>query len=213
MKTTIAFFFLALSVSLSARSTGDAYTENMLIAKIMADTASTEQTLLQAANYFIRIGGVNTDQWLPHYYAAWCFARISHLNHDEDICDKWVDRAQEEVDKAFDMAPGNDEVLVMKAFVLQARMNIKPLVRGFQFFQETMDYFDKATGINPANPRAYLWKGVNLLHTPEAFGGGKKSGCPLVKEAIARFEAVSVTDPIAPAWGLEYAREVVKGCD
>jgi hypothetical protein len=185
----------------------------MLAAKTMADTASTEQTLLQAANYFIRISGVNTDQWLPHYYAAYCFARISHMNHDADICDKWVDRAQNEVDKAFVIAPDNDEVLVMKGFVLQARMNINPMVRGFQFFEETMGYFTKASEINAANPRAYLWKGVNLLHTPEQFGGGKQSGCPLVKESISRFESFTAADALAPAWGYEYAREVVKGCE
>jgi hypothetical protein len=178
MKTTIAFLFLALT-SVHAKSAGDAYTENMLAAKTMEDTASTEQTLLQAANYFIRISGVNTDQWLPHYYAAYCFARISHMNHDADICDKWVDRAQNEVDKAFVIAPDNDEVLVMKGFVLQARMNINPMVRGFQFFEETMGYFTKASEINAANPRAYLWKGVNLLHTPEQFGGGNRAAARL----------------------------------
>jgi hypothetical protein len=212
MKTTIAILFLAL-ISVHAKPAGDPYAENMLAAKVMADTATTEQTLLQAANYFIRIAGVNADQWMPHYYAAYCFTRISHLNHDAGICDKWVDRAQAEVDKAYELAPANDEVLVMKGFVLQARMNINPMVRGFQFFEETMEYFSKASEINPANPRAYLWKGVNLLHTPEAFGGGKKSGCPLVKESVARYEAVSVTDPIAPAWGFEYAKEVLKGCE
>ncbi|HEX2395711.1 MAG TPA: hypothetical protein VHI78_10210, partial [Bacteroidales bacterium] len=73
-------------------------------------------------------------------------------------------------------------------------------------------YFTRASEIDPANPRAYLWKGVNLLHMPEAFGGGKQSGCPLIREALLRFEAITVSDPIAPAWGYAYAREIVIGC-
>jgi hypothetical protein len=199
-------------VPVCAKSAGDPYTENMLTAKEMTDTATTEQTLLLAANYFIRITGMNPDQWLPHYYAAYCYARISLMNHEAELCDKWVDRAQAEADKAFAIAPGNAEVLVMKGFVLQARMNINPMVRGFQFFEETMGYFNKASEIDSANPRACLWKGVNLLHTPEAFGGGKQSGCPLIRYAISKFETFTVSDPIAPAWGYGYALEMIKNC-
>jgi hypothetical protein len=212
MKKTIVFLVISLVATVCVKSAGDPYLENMLTAKAMTDTATNEQTLLMAANYFIRIAGMNPDQWLPHYYAAYSFARISHMNHEADICDKWVDRAQAEVDKAFALAPGNAEVLVMKGFVLQARMNINPMVRGFRFFEETMGYFNKASEIEPSNPRAYLWKGVNLLHTPEAFGGGKQSGCPLIKEAIAKFETSVVTDSIAPAWGYGYALEMNKTC-
>jgi tetratricopeptide (TPR) repeat protein len=190
----------------------DAYRDNMLAAIGMMDSASAEQALLEAANYFIRISSLNPDEWLPHYYAAYCYTRISHLNHEKDICDKWVDRAQYEADIAYTMSPENAEVLVMKGFVLQARMNINPMVRGFKYFDETMGYFSKASIIDPENPRAYLWKGVNLLHTPEAFGGGKKSGCPLIREAIAKYEAVVTQDPIDPAWGYSYAKEMLNSC-
>lgn len=212
MKKTIAFLILALMLPVCAKSAGDPYTENMLAAKTMTDTATSEQTLLTAANYFIRIAAMNPDQWLPHYYAAYSYARISHMNHEADIRDKWVDMAQAEVDKAFEIAPENAEVLVMKGFVLQARMIINPMVRGFHFFEESMGYFSKAIEIDDANPRAYLWKGVNLLNTPEAFGGGKQRGCPLIREAIARFETFDSSDPIAPAWGYSYAQDMLKTC-
>jgi hypothetical protein len=91
-------------------------------------------------------------------------------------------------------------------------MNVNPLVRGYQFFEESMGYFNKAIEINPDNPRAYLWKGVNLLHTPEQFGGGKQTACPLIRVSINKFESLTVSDPLAPAWGYDYAREIVKTC-
>lgn len=212
MRKTIVFLIFAIVAPVCVKSAGDPYMDNMLAAKAMTDTATNEQTLLLAANYFTRIAGMNPDLWLPHYYAAYCFARISHMNQEATICDKWVDKAQAEVDKAIALVPGNAEVLVMKGFVLQARMNINPIARGFQLFDETMGYFNKASEIDSSNPRAYLWKGVNLLHTPEAFGGGKQSGCPLIREAVSRFEAFTVSDPIAPAWGYDYALEMNKNC-
>ena len=212
MKTTIVFFILVSIAPVCAKSAGDPYMENMLAAKSITDTASTEESLMTAANYFIRIAGMNPDQWSPHYYAAYCFARISHLNREADVCDDWVDRAQSEVDKAFALAPENAEVLVMKGFVLQARMNINPMVRGFRYSDETMGYFDRASELDPANPRAYLWKGVNLLHTPEMFGGGKQSGCPLIRTATAKYESYNVSDPLAPDWGYGYAQEMLKNC-
>jgi tetratricopeptide (TPR) repeat protein len=211
MKRSI-FIFVALMATVYAKPAYDPYTENMLAAKTIADSALTEPSLLSAANYFIRIAAMNPDQWLPHYFAAYCYARISHLNKDAEVCDQWVDRAQEEVDKAYEISPQNSEVLVLKGFVLQARMNVNPLVRGYQFFEESMGYFNKAIEINPDNPRAYLWKGVNLLHTPEQFGGGKQTACPLIRVSINKFESLTVSDPLAPAWGYDYAREIVKTC-
>lgn len=212
MKKTIVFLILAVMAPVGAKSADDPYMDNMMVAKTMTDTATTEQTFLIAANYFTRIAGMNPHQWLPHYYAAYCYTLISHLYQEAEICDKWVDRAQAEVDKAFTLAPENAEVLVMKGFVLLARMKIDPMVRGFRFFDETMGYFSKAGEIDPSNPRAYLWKGVNLLHTPETFGGGKQSGCPLIREAVSKFETFTASDPIEPAWGYDYAQEMLKNC-
>jgi hypothetical protein len=58
--------------------------------------------------------------------------------------------------------------------------------------------FDQA----PGNPRALVFKGVHLLHTPAFFGGGSKAAIPVLEEAAsaAQKEAPS-KDPWAPAWG------------
>ncbi len=188
------------------------YEENMMNAKKMMDSSTVEKSYATAATYFTRIASMNPGEWLPHYYAAFCYTRISHLNTVADKQDAWVDRAQEEVDKAFEMDPGNAEILVMKGFVLQARMNINPTVRGFQYFGETMGYFEKARSLDPENPRSYLWEGVNLLHTPEAFGGGTEKACPLIQKALEKFAVFTPIDSLSPDWGYGYAREVVGQC-
>jgi hypothetical protein len=110
------------------------------------------------------------------------------------------------------MEPDNAEVLIMKGFVLQARMNINPMVRGYQYNSETMECFKKARAIDPENPRSYLWEGVNLLHTPGEFGGGKENACPLIRKSLEKFAAFVPADSLAPDWGYNYAKEMAETC-
>lgn len=155
---------------------------------------------------------MNPDKWMPCYYAAYCYARISHKNKTDEKRDYWVDKAQALINKAYELDPKNSEILVMKGFVLQARMDISPMVRGFKYNSETMAYFDEAREIDPENPRSYLWKGVNLFHTPEMFGGGKQQAYPLIKTAIEKFKTNPPKDSLAPDWGYSYAFEMIEKC-
>jgi tetratricopeptide (TPR) repeat protein len=210
MKKTM-LFLIALALVSPGRADNDPYTENMLQAKAMTDSASGETSLLQAATYFERIAALNPDEWLPHYYASYCYARISHLKSDAAEKDAWTDKAQVEADKAFALDPANAEVLVMKGFVLQARMSVDPASRGYRYNEETLGYFKKALELDPENPRAYLWLGVNILNTPEMFGGGAAAACPLLQAAMVKF-GVFVPGPLAPDWGYSYAREIMENC-
>jgi tetratricopeptide (TPR) repeat protein len=196
----------------SGKPSGNPYAENIILARTIMDSATVEKSYVTAANYFERIAAMNSSEWLPHYYAAFCYTRASHLNTEAAMQDMWVDKAQAEIDKAMEMQPANAEVLILKGFVLQARMNINPMVRGFQYNNETMECFGKARAIDPENPRSYLWQGVNLLHTPEAFGGGKENACPLIRKALEKFAVFVPADSLAPDWGYNYAKEIIQEC-
>lgn len=212
MKTSILYFLSFFFISFPCKARNNEYTKNMLVAKTMSDTATVENTLVTTANYFERIALMNPDKWLPYYYAAYCYTKISHLNKVAEKRDAWVDKAQIEIDKAYELDPKNSEILVMKGFVLQARMDINPMIRGFKYYKETMEYFDKARELNPDNPRSYLWKGVNLYHTPSIFGGGRDKAYPLIKIAIEKFKANPPNDKLAPDWGYKYALEMIEKC-
>jgi hypothetical protein len=212
MKKYVSLFLFLIPSLLHAAGQNNLYADNMKAAKIMMDSSTVENSYLMAATYFSRIAGMNPGEWLPRYYAAFCYARISHLIKDEVKQDAWVDHAQEQVDKAFELAPENAEVLIMKGFVLQARMNINPAARGFRFTGETMGYFEKARSIDPDNPRSYLWQGVNLLHTPEAYGGGAAKACPLIQKALEKFAVFEPADSLSPNWGYGYAKEIAGQC-
>ena len=212
MKSFAFFMLTLLPATLFGGKDNNPYVENMKQAKYIMDSATFEKSYVTAAGYFERIASMNSAEWLPHYYAAFCFTRASHLNTEAARQDMWVDKAQAEIDKALVLEPANAEVLIMKGFVLQARMNINPMVRGFQYNNETMECFNKARAIDPENPRSYLWEGVNLLHTPEAFGGGKESACPLIRKALEKFAVFVPADSLAPNWGYAYAREMKENC-
>jgi hypothetical protein len=212
MKKNLMYLLYFIFISFSGKAQMNDYVSNMLIAKKMCDTATKENTLITAANYFERIAFINPDKWLPYYYAAYCYTRISHMNKDTDKRDVWVDKAQMNIDKAYEIDPKNSEILVMKGFVLQSRMDISPMIRGFKYNSETMEYFEMAKELNPNNPRSYLWKGVNLFYTPQMFGGGKDIAYPLIKTAIEKYKSNPPKDSIAPGWGYPYALEMLEKC-
>jgi hypothetical protein len=212
MKKSMLSFQIFIFIAFTAKAGNNDYTINMLHAKKMTDTATIENTLVIAANYFERIALMNPGKYLPYYYAAYCYTRISHMNKTDKKRDYWVDKAQTEIDKANEIDPKNSEIMVMKGFVLQARMDISPMVRGFKYNSETMGYFDQAREIDPENPRSYLWKGVNLFHTPKMFGGGKDKAYPLIKTAIEKYKSNSSKDSLAPDWGYTYAMEMMEKC-
>jgi tetratricopeptide (TPR) repeat protein len=212
MKNYAFILIFLFPVFLAGKPSKNPYADNMIKAMTMMDSASVEKSYAAAANYFERIAAVNSSEWLPHYYAAFCYTRASHLNTEAASQDMWVDKAQTEIDKAIAIEPANSEVLVMKGFVLQARMNINPTVRGYQYNSETMECFKKARAIDPENPRSYLWEGVNLLHTPEAFGGGKDNACPLIHKSLEKFASFVPADSLAPDWGYNYAKEMAETC-
>jgi hypothetical protein len=212
MKKSMLYLLFFIFISFSGNAGNNDYSRNMLHAKTMTDTATIENTLVTAANYFERIALMNPDKWLPYYYAAYCYTRISHMNKTDEKRDYWVDKAQAEIDKAYELDAKNSEIMVMKGFILQARMDISPMIQGFKYNSETMEYFDMARELNPDNPRSYLWKGVNLYHTPEMFGGGKEKAYSLIKTAIEKYNANSPKDTLAPDWGYKYALEMIEKC-
>lgn len=106
----------------------------------------------------------------------------------------------------------NSEIYVMKGFILQARMNIEPITRGFQYNKKCLEMFERAKKLDPENPRSYLWHGVNLYNTPIFMGGGKDRALPLLEKAIKKFETFHLQSTIHPDWSKEYAQMMLIKC-
>lgn len=72
--------------------------------------------------------------------------------------------------------------------------------RGMDLSGAINSHIEKAIGIDPDNPRAYLVKGIMINNTPEMYGGGANRALPVLKKAKVVFTKES-TDSLMPDWG------------
>ena len=188
------------------------YIEKMKETIAIMDTAKSYKTLQLAANQFERIGGAMQNQWLPYYYSAYCYVQISQMVKSDEIKDLNVEKAEELNSIADKISPDNSEIYVMKGFILQAKMNVDPMTRGFKYNRECLEMFEQAKVLDPENPRSYLWHGVNLYNTPAFMGGGKEKALPLLEKAIEKFDTYHLKSDFHPDWGKEYAEKTLNKC-
>ena len=155
----------------------------------------------QIANQFERIGNAEPKEWLPNYWAAYCYNLLGFMGSDASQKDKYLDRATELHKKAEAVAPDNDELYVLKGYIAQARLSIDPMSRWMTYGGASTEALEKAKSLNAANPRPYILQGVSLYYTPEQFGGGKAAACPVLKVAKEKFDLFKPASPIHPNWG------------
>jgi len=203
---------MAISAGLYAQDQDLKYPELMKETIIMMDTARTVNHLQGAANQFERIGNAMQTQWLPFYYSAYCFVQISHKVKSDNMRDLNIEKAEELISRADQLSPENSEIWVMKGFILQAKMSVDPMTRGFKYNKACLETFRKARELDPENPRSYLWEGVNLFNTPSFMGGGKEKALPLIEKSIEKFETFHLNDSIFPDWGKQYALMILAKC-
>ncbi|MBN2174124.1 MAG: hypothetical protein JW731_08335 [Bacteroidales bacterium] len=174
----------------------------------------TEQEMMDLANQFERIAAAEKAEWLPAYYAAFCYINMTFFAGEPDQKDALLDKAQKLIDQAEEIKPNESELLVLQGFLHQGRIQVDPMNRGMQYSMKANEAFGKAKALNPENPRTYYLQGQNLLHTPEAFGGGAKAACPLLKTALGKYHTFVPEKDYAPNWGKENTEKLVqKSCN
>lgn len=72
---------------------------------------------------------------------------------------------------------------------------------GMALGAEMEEGFGRALGLEPANPRVLLLKGLNDLHKPKEVGGGPDRAKPLFEAAVAAFGKAPAAGDAAIAWG------------
>ncbi|HPE55128.1 MAG TPA: hypothetical protein PK904_01935 [Bacteroidales bacterium] len=203
MKNLIFLVLLAFTVNIGTAQDESSYMMIMVKHKKSFKMARTEQDFQNLANSFERIANAETDQWHPLYYAAMCYINMSFVNEDNEQKDAYLDKAQTFVDKALEIYPDESEILVLQGLLYQGRIQIDPAGRGMTYSAKANEQLNAAKEINPENPRAYYLLGLNVLHTPEAFGGGPAVACPLFKTAIDKFKNYVPENVLSPTWGGE----------
>jgi len=130
-------------------------------------------------------------------YTAWRMASLSRVpgNERDALLDDGVARLQAVI-KA---NPRDAEALALLSglYALQiGRSPLKAIVLGSRI----SGTLDRATDVEPNNPRVALQAGISALHTPSAFGGGTNQSERLLRRSLELF-AQEPFDRPWPNWG------------
>jgi len=198
--TVILILFTGISV---LAQNGEDYMTIMVKQKKAFRMARTEKDFQDLAGNFERIAGIETNEWHPLYYAAFCYINMSFILKDIVKKDIFLDKAQELIDRAVEIYPEESELFVLQGLIYQGRIQINPKERGKIYALKANEALNKAREFNPDNPRTYYLLGLNVLHSPKSIGGGTEMACNYFKKASEKFEMYIAPHVLSPTWGAE----------
>ena len=196
-----SLFFVCLFFTASVNTALGQSLEELLLPKVAAlDTAKSTDTWQQVANEFERIALAHPKSWHANYYAAYSYTLLALMAPKDEI-DALADRAAEYLNAATSIRPDDAENHILVAYLLSARINVNPMMRGASMGRESKTHLTAALELEPNNPRGLYVRGMGIFHTPAVFGGGKKKAKPYLDKALEIFGNTSHADPLEPHWG------------
>ncbi|WP_439881016.1 hypothetical protein ACSX1A_17945 [Pontibacter sp. MBLB2868] len=213
MKKTVIFFVAAILVAFNSLAQQGNY-ESAMAKNIQAlGNAKTVKEYQQTANIFERIASAEQGQWLPLYYATLSFINMCKPERESDKKDLYLDKAQEQLNKALHLQPKESELHALQGLLHMTRIQISPMVRGMKYSGLATEALEKAKNLNPDNPRAYYLMGTNLYYTPSMFGGGPEAAKPQFEQAKAKFDLQKQAPTLTPAWGKSQNESMLARCN
>ena len=166
------------------------------------DSLMAKNNYQELANNFTRIGDAEKTQWLPYYYAAFCYATEAMSEKDNSKKDAIADKASAQITNAETiLGKENSETDVIKAMIATAHMTVDPQNRYMTYGAAISENIKKAETLDPTNPRPVLFEAENKYFTPEAYGGGKSAAKNLFDKAQQLFDTFKPESDISPNWG------------
>lgn len=201
MKTTITIFLTVLLFL--AQGQESQYQQAMQKAIETLNKSVTPDEYIPLANTFERISTAEPGEWLPFYYAAYAYVVTSFEIESASQKDQYLDKAQQFLNKAFEITPQESELFALQAFLYPGKIMVDPMTRGPEYMGKIYEALDKATQLNPDNPRPYFLRAITTLNMPPEFGGGPAMAKPIFETAKEKFENFEPASPIHPNWGKE----------
>ncbi len=208
---TIASVFLIITASLSTFSQTD-YEAAMREGLDSLSRIKSLEDFQYVANHFERIAQAETGKWLPGYYAAYCYVVLSFKEQEPPRKEKLLSKSEGLINQILEIKPDESEIFALQGMLYQSFIYVDPQNNAPIYSVKANQAFDKAIALNPDNPRPYYLKGMNLMYTPEAYGGGMKSACPLIAEANELFIRFEKENDLMPDWGKDYNAQLLGKC-
>jgi len=201
-----------LSVTLFTTAQNKKYVSAMEKNVVALDTTRDGLQLQNLANNFERIASAEKAEWLPNYYAAYCYVNMTYSTKGDQI-DTYCDKAEKFIKIADSISPNNSEIYTLKAQIASARISVNPMTRGQKYGMESGELREKAKAFDKTNPRPYYLEGTAYFYTPAMFGGGKDKAKPAFQKALEMYETFKPASTIAPNWGKNSTQYFLKECD
>jgi len=166
----------------------------------------------EAENMFERIAKAEPKEWLPNYYIAQINSLKSWTEKDATVLKAQLDKAQEHLDAAMLKSENNTELLVMQAQVFTNWVAFDGMTYGMKYGGKIAELYEKATAIDPSNPRAALGKAEWAMGSAKYFGKDTAPYCKDIEASIELFNTFKPESQLHPNWGKERAEAVSKDC-
>ncbi len=199
MKTSLVSIALVCA-GLVAQAQQSKYETTMSRQLMVLDTAMHRNTFTTLFNAFERIHRVERSKWEPAYYMAYCASKLSFWERDPSKIDATADRAEILINQADSLNAPVAETLCLRAMLTFTRINVDFMERGPKYLPLVNALLLQALKKDPGNPRASFLLATSKLSAPEQFGGNKKAGYDLLKQARELYGKTEAT-ALMPRWG------------
>jgi hypothetical protein len=208
---TILFVFLTASITLGVYSqTG--YEAAMKEGLDSLNHIRNLEDFQNVANQFERIANAEAGEWLSGYYAAYCYVVLSFKEQEAGKKEKLLQKSEDLISQILQIKPDESEIFALQGMLYQSYISIDPQNNAPVYSAKANQSFDKSIALNANNPRPYYLKGMNLMYTPEAYGGGMDAACPLFVKANELFDKHEGESDLMPVWGREYNMQLLEKC-
>ena len=128
------------------------------------ESAKTVDELLVSEQNFLKFINEKKKLHEAYYYGALNNLYLAFV--DTLRTDDYCARADKFLHQLDSMAPNNSEAYVLMAMSAGAKINVDKLGRQIKFGPLANKHSDRATTINPENPRAWLIKAKTVMNAP-----------------------------------------------
>lgn len=208
MKKTIITTLKLLTISCLLVKQTSAQSLKKSIAQL--DAAKTIDELLISEQNFIKFIAEGKKLHQGYYYAALNNLYIAFA--DTLRTDDYCARADKFLFQLDSLAPNNSEAYVLMAMSAGAKINVDRAARQMKLGTLANKHSDRATSINPENPRAWLIKAKTVMNGPPKLGGGAKFALKYYQKAVDKYKTFKPLSDTEPNWGAEMAKKELEEC-
>ncbi len=204
----ISFFFK--SAVLLCLFTGSVFSQNLKKSISQLEAAKTVDELLASEQNFLKLISEKKKLHEAYYYGALNNLYLAFT--DSLRIDDYCARADKFLHQLDSMAPNNSEAYVLMAMSSGAKINVDRATRQIKFGPLANKQSDRATSINPENPRAWLIKAKTVMNVPPKLGGGPKFALKYYQKSVEKYKTYKPLTDTEPDWGKEMAQKELEEC-